>query len=84
MTQTLADISRASTTEISLFDGDERTPDGCFTAAATILGIPTQYTLRGEPGDMTAGIVSRIEIHRHRATRYIGGRLKGGTYAGSA
>ncbi|MFE6967117.1 hypothetical protein ACFVAJ_18535 [Agromyces sp. NPDC057679] len=77
---TLADIVKASDTPTNQYV-DDSTPDGHFCAAAKILGIATVYILKGELGDEGAPIVERTEYQLGRLpNRYIGDRLKGGTW----
>ena len=62
---------------------DHTTPEGQFGVTALILGINTDYYFEGEPGDLAAPIVSRIESHLNgQRVRYEGNRIKGGMYAG--
>lgn len=73
---TLADIKKASDTDVRTYV-DDSTPPGHFLATGLVLGIRTEYLLRGALDDDGAPIVGRIEWGP-RTTVAVGSGIKGG------
>jgi hypothetical protein len=76
---TLDDIRKAADTPV-ITSVDDTTPDGYFAATCKVVGLTTEYLLRGAKDDGAAEIVGRIEIHPAdmRCYAYHGGGIKGG------
>ncbi len=76
---TLNDIRKASDTPV-ITSVDDTTPDGYFVATCKVVGLTTEYLLRGAKDDGNAEVVGRIEIHPADMRRYAyqGAGIKGG------